>query len=105
MFANTARIWEESSPVTIFLLHKNLQIQREVYISTRNRFYFNVNQNQNQVLMNQTDWNKTMSEAKKIIGYSTSFLNLKLLNDEIGSIALHLKKLVGSNHSVLKTAK
>lgn len=106
MFANTIRIWKKNSPVTIFVWksHKNLQLQREVCISARNKLYFNVNQNKNQISMNQTDWNKTISEAKKIVGYSSS-LNLRLLNDEIGNIALDLRKLVGSNHPVLKTTK
>ena len=52
------------------------------------------------------DWNKAVSEAEKIVGYPTSFLSLRwLLSDEIANIALHLRKLVGSNHPLLKTAK
>ncbi|GAB1866146.1 Decaprenyl-diphosphate synthase subunit 2 [Camponotus japonicus] len=47
-----------------------------------------------------------MSEAEKIVGYPTSFLSLRwLLSDEIANVALHLRKLVGSNHPLLKTAK
>ncbi|XP_034949007.1 decaprenyl-diphosphate synthase subunit 2-like [Chelonus insularis] len=52
------------------------------------------------------DWNRAVSEAEKIVGYPTSFLNLRwLLSDEIANVALHLRKLVGSNHPLLKTAK
>lgn len=52
------------------------------------------------------DWTKAVSEAEKIVGYPTSFLNLRwLLSDEIANVALHLRKLVGSNHPLLKTAK
>lgn len=52
------------------------------------------------------DWNRAVSEAEKIVGYPTSFLSLRwLLSDEIANIALHLRKLVGSNHPLLKTAK
>lgn len=52
------------------------------------------------------DWNKAVSEAEKIVGYPTSFLSLRwLLSDEIANIALHLRRLVGSNHPLLKTAK
>jgi hypothetical protein len=52
------------------------------------------------------DWNKAVSEAEKIVGYPTSFLSLRwLLSDEIANVALHLRKLVGSNHPLLKTAK
>ncbi|KAG4077573.1 hypothetical protein HA402_003000 [Bradysia odoriphaga] len=52
------------------------------------------------------DWNRVVSEAEKIVGYPTSFLSLRwLLSDEIANVALHLRKLVGSNHPLLKTAK
>lgn len=52
------------------------------------------------------DWNSAVSEAEKIVGYPTSFLSLRwLLSDEIANVALHLRKLVGSNHPLLKTAK
>lgn len=112
MSANTAvfRIWRGSSTVTTFLwkLHKTSQIQRAIYVSAQDRFYFsNVNQVKSKVAVSQkTDWNKTMSEAEKIVGYPTSFLSLRwLLSDEIANVALHLRKLVGSNHPVLKTAK
>ncbi|KAL6267580.1 hypothetical protein P5V15_000654 [Pogonomyrmex californicus] len=112
MSVNTAmfRLWRRNNPVTIHLwkLHKALQVQRTVCISSQNRFYLNnINQAENKVTVNQkTDWNKTMSEAEKIVGYPTSFLSLRwLLSDEIANVALHLRKLVGSNHPVLKTAK
>lgn len=52
------------------------------------------------------DWNRAVSEAEKIVGYPTSFFNLRwLLSDEVANVALHLRKLVGSNHPLLKTAK
>ncbi|XP_036337687.1 decaprenyl-diphosphate synthase subunit 2-like [Rhagoletis pomonella] len=52
------------------------------------------------------DWNRAVSEAERIVGYPTSFLSLRwLLSDEIANVALHLRKLVGSNHPLLKTAK
>ncbi|KAG6463021.1 hypothetical protein O3G_MSEX013605, partial [Manduca sexta] len=54
----------------------------------------------------KTDWNRAVSEAEKIVGYPTSFLSLRwILSDEIANVALHLRKLVGSNHPLLKTAK
>lgn len=52
------------------------------------------------------DWNRAVSDAEKIVGYPTSYFSLRcLLSDEISNIALHLRKLVGSNHPLLKTAK
>lgn len=53
-----------------------------------------------------TEWSRAISEAEAIVGYSTSFLNLRwILNDEIANVALHLRKIIGSNHPLLKTAK
>lgn len=52
------------------------------------------------------DWNRAVSEAEKIVGYPTSFLSLRwILSDEIANVALHLRKLVGSSHPLLKTTK
>lgn len=53
-----------------------------------------------------TEWNKAVSEAEKIVGYSTSFLSLRcLLSDEMSNVAMHMKKLVGTGHPLLKTAR
>nr|CAI5837210.1 unnamed protein product [Callosobruchus analis] len=50
--------------------------------------------------------NTAVNEAEKIVGYPTSFLNLRwLLNDEVANIALHLRKLIGTNHPLLSTAR
>lgn len=54
----------------------------------------------------KNDWNRAISAAEKLVGYPTSFLSLRwLLSDEIANVALHLRKLVGSSHPLLKTAK
>ncbi|KAG6441994.1 decaprenyl-diphosphate synthase subunit 2 [Manduca sexta] len=51
-------------------------------------------------------WREVVSEAEQIVGYPTSFLNLRwLFNDEIANTAIHLRKLVGTNHPLLKSAK
>lgn len=50
--------------------------------------------------------NLAVSEAEKVVGYPTSFLNLRwLLSDEIANVAFHLTKLMGTNHPLLQTAK
>ncbi|XP_014663391.1 PREDICTED: decaprenyl-diphosphate synthase subunit 2-like [Priapulus caudatus] len=52
------------------------------------------------------DWNKAMSEAEKIVGYPTSYLSLRcLLSDEMSNVALHVRRLVGTKHPLLQTAK
>lgn len=45
-----------------------------------------------------------VSEAEKIVGYPTSLLRC-LLTDEISSVLVHSKKLVGSRHPLVKTAR
>lgn len=54
----------------------------------------------------ETVCNKAMNEAEKIVGYPTSFLSLRwLLNDEIATVARHVRKLIGTNHPLLVTAR
>lgn len=54
----------------------------------------------------KTNWNQALSNAEKIVGYKTSFLSLSnLLSDEVTQLALHLRKLVGSSHPLVETAK
>ncbi|CAO1417801.1 unnamed protein product [Diamesa hyperborea] len=54
----------------------------------------------------KNNWNQALSNAEKIVGYKTSFLSLSnLLSDEVTQLALHLRKLVGSSHPLVDTAK
>uniref|UniRef100_A0A8D0C4T0 Decaprenyl diphosphate synthase subunit 2 n=1 Tax=Salvator merianae TaxID=96440 RepID=A0A8D0C4T0_SALMN len=51
-------------------------------------------------------WSKVVSEAEKIVGYPTSFLSLRcLLSDELSNIAMQVRKLVGTRHPLLNTAR
>ena len=51
-------------------------------------------------------WTKAVSDAEKIVGYPTSFISLRcLLSDELSNVALHMRKLVGTKHPLLKTAR
>lgn len=57
-------------------------------------------------IIHKHEWDRAVSEAEKIVGYPTSFLSLRwLLSDEVANVAMHLRKLVGSSHPLLKTAK
>lgn len=52
------------------------------------------------------EWNKVVSDAEKIVGYPTSFLSLRcLLSDELANVALQMRRLVGTRHPLLQTAK
>ena len=54
----------------------------------------------------QNNWTQAVSHAEKVVGYPTSFLSLRcLMSDEISNIAVYLKKLIGTGHPLLTTAK
>nr|XP_061798046.1 all trans-polyprenyl-diphosphate synthase PDSS2-like [Nerophis lumbriciformis] len=53
-----------------------------------------------------SNWSKVVSDAEKIVGYPTSFMSLRcLLSDEFSNVAMHVKKLVGTQHPLLNTAR
>lgn len=53
-----------------------------------------------------SNWDRVMGEAKLVIGSCPSQIGLKtLMSDEISHIKTHLKKLVGTQHPFLETAK
>lgn len=53
-----------------------------------------------------SNWTKVVSDAEKIVGYPTSFMSLRcLLSDELSNIAMHVRKLVGTKHPLLNTAR
>ncbi|MFT7813338.1 decaprenyl-diphosphate synthase subunit 2 [Arapaima gigas] len=52
-----------------------------------------------------SDWSKVVSDAEKIVGYPTSFMSLRcLLSDELSHVAMHVRRLAGTNHPLLNTA-
>lgn len=47
-------------------------------------------------------WSKVIKEAEKIVGYPTSFMNLRwLLSDEFANLAMHLRKVVSTVFSLI----
>ncbi|XP_068195085.1 all trans-polyprenyl-diphosphate synthase PDSS2 [Antennarius striatus] len=51
-------------------------------------------------------WTKVVSDAEKLVGYPTSFMSLRcLLSDELSNVAMHVRKLVGTRHPLLNTAR
>ncbi|OCT80402.1 all trans-polyprenyl-diphosphate synthase PDSS2 [Xenopus laevis] len=56
--------------------------------------------------MTAPHWNKVISDAEKVVGYPTSFMSLRcLLRDELNNIAIQVRKLVGTKHPLLNTAR
>ncbi|KXJ27494.1 decaprenyl-diphosphate synthase subunit 2 [Exaiptasia diaphana] len=57
-------------------------------------------------LAKKDDFNQALSDAEKLVGYPTSFLSLRcLLSDELSNVAMYMKRLIGSKHPLLKTAR
>ncbi|XP_056282849.1 decaprenyl-diphosphate synthase subunit 2 [Pseudoliparis swirei] len=53
-----------------------------------------------------SDWSKVVSDAEKLVGYPTSFMSLRcLLSDELSNVAMHVRKLLGTQHPLLNTAR
>lgn len=52
------------------------------------------------------EWSKTLTKAEKIVGYPTSFLNLRyLVSDEVANFANLLRKLMKTKHPLIKMAR
>ena len=57
-------------------------------------------------LPRQHEWNRTVASAEKLVGFPTSAVQLTaLLNDDVTSMTSHLRKLMGSDHPILRTIK
>ena len=55
-------------------------------------------------LSQSRNFENLLSETEKVVGYPTSLLRC-LLSDEISSVLVHSKTLLGSRHPLVKTAK
>lgn len=51
------------------------------------------------------DWDKVISEAENVVGYPSTSLSLCGSGNDMGKITEYLRKLSGSKHPLLKTAK
>ena len=53
-----------------------------------------------------SSFSQHLLDAERLVGYPTSLLRLKhVLGDELAVLASHLKRLIGSRHPVVKTAR
>lgn len=53
-----------------------------------------------------TPWQRVVARAERLVGYPTSFMSLRhLLSDEVAQVAVQLRRLVGSEHPLLRTAR
>ena len=54
----------------------------------------------------KNQWNRAVCEAEKLVGYPTSLVSVRaLMDDDFANIAVHMRKLIGSDHPVLHTVK
>lgn len=52
------------------------------------------------------EWTKTLNNAEKVVGYPTSFLNLRyLVSDEVANFAILLRKLIKTKHPLIDMAR
>lgn len=52
------------------------------------------------------EWTKTLNNAEKVVGYPTSFLNLRyLVSDEVANFANLLQKMMKTKHPLIKMAR
>ena len=57
-------------------------------------------------LPRQHEWNRAVGSAENLVGFPTSAIQLRsLLTDEVTSMSGHLRKLMGSDHPILRTLK
>ncbi|KAL1234221.1 All trans-polyprenyl-diphosphate synthase PDSS2 [Trichinella pseudospiralis] len=57
-------------------------------------------------LLLRSNWKTLLSEAEKLITHSGSYSSLQyLLNNDVASVTLGMRKLLGSKHKLLKTLK
>lgn len=97
-----------TSAAAAVVLHSNelVQLRNRHGLICSQRWSSTITTTQPASNISNIEWNRTFSAAEKIVGYPTSFMSLRwLLSDEIANVAGHLKKLVGTNHPLLKTAK
>lgn len=106
-------MWRKGGSVSLCLprIFKNLSNSQQVHVRalassnnpTKNygeKFYAT------KPVPKKLDWDRAVSDAERLVGYQTSFLSLRwLLSDDVANLAVHLRRLVGRNHPLLKTAK
>lgn len=56
-------------------------------------------------LPRQHEWNRAVKNAEKMVGFPTSMVNLQSLMHDDVSLTDHIRKLMGSDHPVLKSLK
>lgn len=57
-------------------------------------------------LPRQHEWNRAVKSAEKLVGFPTSMVNLQaLMSDDVTGMTEHMRKLMGSDHPVLKSLK
>ncbi|KAK9869816.1 hypothetical protein WA026_003545 [Henosepilachna vigintioctopunctata] len=76
-------------------------------LNVRNSYIvFNLVRYSSASIATNNGWKKILNNAEKVVGYPTSFLNLRwLLNDEVSNIAFHITKLIGTNHPLIQIAR
>ncbi len=94
------------------VLNKNSQNEnflhtRSLRITIKNHQHYKFNRfSTTQKLSMNKEWTSILNKAEKIVGYPTSFLNLRyLVSDEVAHFASLLRKLMLTKHPLIKMAR
>jgi len=93
-----------------FIKKSSTNLQLVYNIENTKKLSLNIDQKCNisfgKHLSSNNEWTKILSKAEKIVGYPTSFLNLKyLVSDEVANFANIFRKLMQTKHPLLKMAR
>ncbi|KAB0798522.1 hypothetical protein PPYR_09515 [Photinus pyralis] len=72
----------------------------------RAKFLRNIHHHSPAIVEAKANLTQAVTEAEKVVGYPTSFLNLRwLLTDELANVAKHIRKLIKVNHPLIEEAR
>lgn len=98
----------------VYCLALNHNISRFANTTTsniKNKYDYNLQQklqisSSQKLKVSNHEWSKILTKAEKIVGYPTSFLNLRyLVSDEVANFANLLRKLMQTKHPLIKMAR
>ena len=98
----------------------NIQVKNRLVLPSNNQtnqyVKYKLNQNSQKTLLvtfsttntvdTNKEWTKILTRAEKIVGYPTSFLNLRyLVSDEVANFANLIRKLMKTKHPLINIAR
>lgn len=77
-------------------------LKNETYLLLNEKLNYSISSNH----LNNKEWTKILTNAEKIVGYPTSFLNLRyLVSDEVANFANLLRQLMKTKHPLINMVR